>query len=87
MIVQICIGSSCYLKGSKELVDMFNQAVEENGLEAEVTLAGSFCTGRCNREGVTISIDDDVYTGVTPGGFKEFFDEKILNVVKNDADK
>lgn len=66
---------------------MFREAVDEYGLEADVTLAGSFCTGRCNREGVTVSIDDDVYTGVTPSGFKEFFDEKILKVVKNDADQ
>lgn len=83
MIVQICIGSSCYLKGSKELVELFQQAIDENRLEADVTLAGSFCTGRCNREGVTVSIDDDVYTGVTPAGFREFFNEKILKKVKD----
>lgn len=78
MIVQICVGSSCHIKGSETLVELFQAAIEKNGLENEVTLAGSFCTGRCNREGVTVMVDDDVYTGVTPEKFNTFFAENIL---------
>lgn len=48
------------------------------GLEGEITLAGSFCTGKCNREGVTVTIDDTVYTGLTKEKFQEFFAEKVL---------
>ena len=48
----------------------------------EVTLAGSFCIGKCNRVGVTIQVDDEVYTGVTPMGFDEFFREHILSKQK-----
>ena len=77
MIVQICVGSSCYLKGSEKIVDMFRKAVEENRLEDDVTLAGNFCTGKCNREGVTVQIDNEIYTGVTPETFNAFFDEHI----------
>jgi len=79
MVIQICVGSSCHLKGSEELVGLFSHAIEENNLEAEITLAGSFCTGNCNRVGVTIQVDDDVYTGVTPAGFNEFFRDKVLS--------
>ncbi|MBQ8540770.1 MAG: (2Fe-2S) ferredoxin domain-containing protein [Clostridia bacterium] len=78
MIIQICIGSSCHLKGSYELVEKFKAAIEAHDLDAEITLAGSFCTSKCNREGVTVLIDDNVYTGVTPESFKEFFREKVL---------
>lgn len=78
MIVRICVGSSCHLKGSETLVSLFQNAIEKNGLENEITLAGSFCTGRCNREGVTIMVDDDVFTGVTPEKFESFFAENIL---------
>ncbi|MBR5535394.1 MAG: (2Fe-2S) ferredoxin domain-containing protein [Clostridia bacterium] len=78
MIIQICIGSSCHLKGSYELVEKFKNAIEAHDLEAEVTLAGSFCTGKCNREGVTVQIDDEIYTGITPEDFKDFFKEKVL---------
>ena len=78
MIIQICVGSSCHIKGSAEIVELLQAAVAENHLESEITLAGSFCTGQCNRVGVTIQVDDEVHTGVTPAGFKEFFQEKVL---------
>ena len=78
MVIQICVGSSCHLKGSERLVELFQDAIEKNKLQSEITLAGSFCTGRCNREGVTITVDDDVYTGVTPDNFNTFFEDKIL---------
>ncbi len=82
MVVQICVGSSCHLKGSEEVVNLFQEAVAEHHLEDEVTLAGSFCAGMCNREGVTVTIDDEVCPGVTRENFKEFFQEKVLDVVK-----
>ncbi len=82
MIVQICVGSSCHLKGAPEIVELMKKAVAEHSLEDEVTLAGSFCIGKCNRVGVTIQVDDEVYTGVTPMGFDEFFREHILSKQK-----
>ncbi len=82
MIVQICVGSSCHLKGSQEIVELFQKAIEENGLDNEITLAGSFCMGKCNRIGVTVTIDDTVYTGVTVEGFEEFFKDKVLSKIR-----
>lgn len=78
MIVQICVGSSCYLKGSQDVIEMFGKSIEEHNLEDQVTLCGSFCAGRCNREGVTITVDDDVFTGITKDNFKDFFAQRIL---------
>lgn len=79
MIIQICVGSSCHLKGSPEIAELLQKAVAENHLEDEITLAGSFCIGKCNRVGVTIQIDDDIHTGVTKENFKEFFQENVLS--------
>lgn len=79
MIIQICVGSSCHIKGAPEIVELLQKAIEEYHLEDEITLAGSFCIGKCNRIGVTVQVDDDVYTGVTKEGFKEFFSENVLN--------
>ena len=73
MIIQICVGSSCHLKGSERLVELFSVQNFRASLSDEVTLAGSFCTGRCNREGVTVIIDDEVFTGLTPEKFDGFF--------------
>lgn len=82
MIIQVCVGSSCHLKGSADIVELFQNALQEHKLEDEVTLAGSFCIGKCNRIGVTVQIDDDIYTGITKEDFKGFFTEKVLNVLR-----
>ena len=79
MIIQVCVGSSCHLKGSPEIVELLQKAVEEYHLEEEVTLAGSFCIGKCNRVGVTIQVDDDIHVGITKENFKEFLQEQVLN--------
>ena len=78
LIVQICVGSSCHLKGSADIVALMQKALEEHHLEDEVTLMGSFCIGRCNREGVTVQVDDDVHVGITTENFREFFNGHIL---------
>ena len=78
MIIQICVGSSCHIKGSPEIVELLQAAVAEHHLENEVTLAGSFCIGKCNRVGVTVQVDDEVHTGVTKECFKEFFQNAVL---------
>ena len=79
MIIQICVGSSCHLKGSPEIVELLQKAVDEHHLADEVTLAGSFCIGKCNRIGVTVQVDDDVHVGITRENFKEFFKESVLD--------
>ena len=78
MVVQVCVGSSCHLKGSPEIVDLLQKAIEENNLGEDITLVGSFCIGKCNRIGVTVQVDDEIHTGITRENFKEFFKEQIL---------
>ena len=78
MNIQIGVGSSCHLKGSEQVVHLFQKAIEERNLADKITLAGSFCIGRCNREGVTVQIDDEIITGVTPETFDRFFEKEIL---------
>ena len=84
MIIQIYVGSSCHLKGSEEIIALLQNAVAEHQLEREVTLAGSFCTGNCNRVGVTLQVDDDVYPGITRESFNEFFNEKVLKKLQEE---
>ncbi|MBQ2266774.1 MAG: (2Fe-2S) ferredoxin domain-containing protein [Clostridia bacterium] len=79
MVIQVCVGSSCHLKGSPEIVSLLQKAVEEHNLENDVELMGSFCIGKCNRVGVTIQVDDDIHVGITKENFKEFFNNQVLN--------
>ena len=82
MIIQVCVGSSCHIKGSPEIVELLQNSIEEHRLTDEITLAGIFCTGQCNRVGVTIQVDDDVHVGITKDNFKEFFSENVLKKLK-----
>ena len=84
MIIQVCVGSSCHLKGSPEIVELFQKAVADYHLEDEITLAGSFCIGKCNRVGVTVQFDDNIVTGVTKENFKEIFSENVLTKIKGE---
>ncbi len=83
MVIQICVGSSCHLKGSSEIVELLTKATQEHHLEDEITLAGSFCIGKCNRLGVTVQVDDEIHTGITRENFKEFFESSVLAVIEN----
>lgn len=80
MIIQVCVGSSCHIKGSQDIIELIKNAIELNGYEQDIVLAGSFCIGKCNRQGVTVQVDDEVVTGVNRENFAEFWKE---HVVKN----
>lgn len=81
VIVQVCVGSSCHLKGSQDIVEMLQAAIEEHHIEDDVVLTGSFCIGQCNRVGVTVQVNDDVHVGITRENFKEFFNTHVLGAI------
>ena len=84
MIIQVCVGSSCHLKGSADIVELFQNTIQEHGLEGEITLAGSFCIGKCNRVGVTVQVNDDIHVGITAENFREFFKTNVLDAIENE---
>lgn len=85
LIVQVCVGSSCHLKGSPEIVELLQKAIAEHHLEDEITLAGNFCIGKCNRVGVTIQVNDNIHVGITRENFRDFFTQHILNAIENEG--
>lgn len=84
VFVQVCVGSSCHLKGSQDIVDLLESAIKDDKIEDEVVLSGSFCIGKCNRIGVTIQVNDDIHVGITRENFREFYNKNILSAIKNE---
>ena len=76
MKVTVCIGSSCHLKGSRQIVEQLQELILHHGLKQKVELAGTFCIGQCQR-GVCVVIDDEVYS-VTPETVGDFFTKEIV---------
>lgn len=79
MKVTVCIGSSCHIKGSRQVVEQLQSLISENNLTDKVELGGTFCMGRC-QEGVCVTVDD-IFHSVTPEGTKDFFEKEIKSAV------
>ena len=75
MKVTVCIGSSCHIKGSRQVVEQLQYLISENNLTDKVELGGTFCMGRC-QEGVCVTVDEAFYS-VTPETTKDFFENEI----------
>lgn len=80
MNVTVCIGSSCHIKGSRQVVEKLQELVSENNLKELVQLKGMFCMGMCQK-GVCVTVDNVSYS-VSPETVDEFFKENILKKVK-----
>ena len=76
--VKVCVGSSCFLKHAPDIVEYINKKIETEDLWDKIILSGSFCAGKCNRIGVTIFVNDQVYTRVTVDEIEKLWNEKIV---------
>ncbi|MBC8569427.1 (2Fe-2S) ferredoxin domain-containing protein [Oscillospiraceae bacterium NSJ-54] len=57
MVVSVCVGSSCHMKGSYQVIKTFQELIKKNQLEDFVELKASFCMGRC-LTGISVMVDD-----------------------------
>ena len=76
LTVSICVGSTCFMKGAKEVAAHFKALAEEHGLQEKLRLVGSFCSGNCQHP-VCVTIGDAVFS-VTPETADAFFEQEIL---------
>ena len=75
MKVTVCIGSSCHIKGSRQVVEQLQYLIKEKKLSDKVELGGTFCMGKC-QQGVCVTVDDSFHS-VNPDNVKEFFEKEI----------
>ena len=76
MKITVCIGSSCHLKGSRQVVEKLQNLVAGNGVGDRVELSGTFCMGKC-QQGVCVTVDDEFFS-VTPDSVADFFNYRVL---------
>ena len=75
--VTVCIGSSCHLKGSYDVVNQLQKLIEENDLDSKVTVKASFCLGECTK-GVSVKINDGPVLSANKDNVLDFFNNYIL---------
>ena len=61
--IEICMGSSCFLRGNRENLELIQEYIRKHGIEAEVVLKGALCHGQCSR-GPIIRFDGQTYSNV-----------------------
>lgn len=79
MKITVCIGSSCHIKGSRQVVERLQALIRENSLGDKVDLSGTFCMGKCQR-GVCVTADGEFFS-VSPESVDTFFAENVLGRV------
>ena len=72
MTVLVCVGSSCHLKGSYDIINLMKEKIAKENLEDKVMLKATFCLGNCGVAGVSIKVD------VTKENFEDVFAKHIL---------
>jgi NADH:ubiquinone oxidoreductase subunit E len=78
--ITVCIGSSCHLKGSYDIVSELQRLIADNNLENEVEIKASFCLGNCIN-GVCVKLNespDSPIFSVNKENIEGFFKEHIL---------
>jgi NADH:ubiquinone oxidoreductase subunit E len=79
--VTVCVGSSCHIKGAREMITRFNDFLTKEGLEKKVELKGSFCMERCG-EGINWMIGDETLSSPSAAEGTETFRKKVLEALK-----
>ena len=74
--ITVCIGSSCHIKGSRQVVEQLQYLIAEKKIGDKVELGGTFCMGKC-QQGVCVTVNDTFHS-VTPDTVEEFFEKEIL---------
>ena len=77
MKITVCIGSSCHVRGSRQVVEQLQDLIRDHNLSDEVELCGAFCMKNCVN-GVSVKIGDEIYS-VKPETVEEFFNNEIMS--------
>lgn len=81
LLITICVGSSCSLRGSDELASELFRLIEKEKLEGLVDIIGAFCMDACSK-GVSVRVGDMEFSGIQPQQAEDFFYKEVLGRVK-----
>lgn len=77
VIVNVCIGSACHLKGAYNVIKGLQQIIEKRNLSKKITIKAAFCLGECTKA-VSVRVDEDKVVSVEEGAVEEFFETHIV---------
>ena len=75
--IKICLGSSCFSRGNKEILQIIQTFLREHKLENKVYFHGAHCFSHCEN-GPIVQIDDKIYDNVNQDNIIEFLGIEFL---------
>lgn len=82
--VSICVGSSCHMRGSYQVIKTFTELIKRNQLDEIVKLRASFCMGRC-MSGISLLVNDEPVENVGFTNAEQVFYEKIYPLARGES--
>ena len=58
MILKVCVGSACHVKGSYDVIEIIKEIIAKERLENKIELKACFCLNKC-LDGVSVSLGED----------------------------
>lgn len=79
IIIQVCMGTACYLKGANNIIKHLQKLISQYKLEDSIELKGSFCLRHCS-DGVSVRIigEEKIYS-IKDKNINQFFKNKIIS--------
>ena len=79
MRITVCIGSSCHVKGSRQVVEALQNLIAEKQVGDRVEMCGTFCMGKC-QQGVCVTVGEEFFS-VSPDTVEAFFENEVMTRV------
>lgn len=77
LLITICVGSSCSLRGSDDLASALFGLIEKENLQGKADIVGAFCMDSCSK-GVSVQVGESKFSGIGPENAEEFFYKEIM---------
>lgn len=82
--VKVCLGTSCYMKGSYKILSQLVESVKKGDLDDEIEVVGTFCLENCG-ESPNVMVNDKLISEATLEKIKEVLKECQINKIKSQS--
>lgn len=77
--MEICLGSSCFSRGNKEVVQFIREYLKKNHLDDKVIFKGARCLGLCSK-GPNMLVNGRIIEGVDITRVEKILEEELATI-------
>lgn len=78
MTIEICVGSTCHVYGSYEILTYLRNRLKEEKLQDRIHFRSAFCMGNCPGA-VCLRVDGERFDGICADNVEDFFKTQIMS--------